>query len=170
MPWENTGNLNTRKPLNIRPSQHPSRICCINGWQEPITRSLQLPRIPVTAFSQTDLFLVWIYHEFRSPQEPQRPIAITNTTNVDMSTWCRHVHVRPHCFIPIKACSFRLEMAYFARKISKNRLVCKNAVALAYYGSCRYLVMVVRQCIFLWHDGIKELCNGFSWYSMKYST
>ena len=27
-------------------------------YQEPITRSLQLPHIPVTAFSQTDLFLV----------------------------------------------------------------------------------------------------------------
>jgi len=26
-------------------------------------------------------------------------------------------------------------------KIAKNRLVCKNAVALAYYGSCRLLVM-----------------------------
>ena len=26
--------------------------------QEPITRSLQLPHIPVTAFSQTELFLV----------------------------------------------------------------------------------------------------------------
>ena len=30
---------------------------------------------------------------------------------------------------------------YFVGKISKNRLVCKNAVALAYYGSCRLLVM-----------------------------
>ena len=29
----------------------------------------------------------------------------------------------------------------FAGKISKNRLVCKNAVTLAYYGSCRLLVM-----------------------------
>ena len=28
--------------------------------EEPNTRSLQLPHIPVTAFSQTDLFLVWI--------------------------------------------------------------------------------------------------------------
>ena len=37
--------------------------------------------------------------------------------------------------------SCRLELAYFAGKISKNRLVCKNAVALAYYGSCRLLVM-----------------------------
>ena len=27
-------------------------------YQEPITRSLQLPHIHVTAFSQTDLFLV----------------------------------------------------------------------------------------------------------------
>ena len=35
----------------------------------------------------------------------------------------------------------RLELAYFAGKISKTRLVCKNAVALAYYGSCRPLVM-----------------------------
>ena len=47
--------------------------------QEPITRSLQLPHIPVMAFSQTDLFLVLIYLEFRFPQEPQWPIAITST-------------------------------------------------------------------------------------------
>ena len=58
-----------------------------------------------------------------------------------MSTLCRHVHVRPHCFMLIEACSCRLELAYFAGKISKNRLFCKNAVALAYYGSCRLLVM-----------------------------
>ena len=29
--------------------------------------------------SQTDLFLLWIYLEFKTPQEPQRPIAITST-------------------------------------------------------------------------------------------
>ena len=58
-----------------------------------------------------------------------------------MSTWRRHVHVRPHCFILTEACSCRLELAYFVGKISKNRPVCKNAVALAYYGSCRLLVM-----------------------------
>ena len=39
-------------------------------------------------------------------------------------------------FILSEACSCRLELAYFVRKIStKNRLVCKNAVALAYYES-----------------------------------
>ena len=54
---------------------------------------------------------------------------------------CRHVHVRPHCFTLTKACSCRLELTYITGKISKNRLVCKNAVALAYYGSCRLLVM-----------------------------
>ena len=54
---------------------------------------------------------------------------------------CRHVHVRPHCFILTEVCLCRLELAYFAGKIPKNRLVCKNAVALAYYGSCRFLVM-----------------------------
>ena len=30
----------------------------IQQYQEPITRSLQLPHIPVTAFSRTDLFSV----------------------------------------------------------------------------------------------------------------
>ena len=54
---------------------------------------------------------------------------------------CRHVHVRPHCFPLTEACLCRLELAYLAGKISKKRLVCKNAVALAYYGSCRLLVM-----------------------------
>ena len=57
-----------------------------------------------------------------------------------MSTWCRHIHVRPHCFILTEACSWKLVLAYFAGKISKNRLVCTYAVALAYYGSCRLLV------------------------------
>ena len=42
--------------------------------QEPITRRVQLPHIPVTAFSHTDLFLVWIYRELtRTPQQPQWP-------------------------------------------------------------------------------------------------
>ena len=34
--------------------------------QEPITWNLQLSHIPVIAFSQTDLFLVWVYLKFRS--------------------------------------------------------------------------------------------------------
>ena len=54
---------------------------------------------------------------------------------------CRHFHLRPHCIILTEACSRRLELANFAGKISKNRLVCKNAVVLAYYGSRRLLVM-----------------------------
>ena len=51
-----------------------------NARQEPITRSLQLPHIPVAAYSQTDLFLVWIYLEFRSGP------AGTSVTN------CNHKH------------------------------------------------------------------------------
>ena len=58
---------------------------------------------------------------------------------------CRHVHVRLYCFILTEACSCTLELAYFAGKIGKNRPVCKNAVALAYYGSCRLLVKVAPQ-------------------------
>ena len=38
--------------------------------------------------------------------------------NVDMSTWCRHVYVRPHCLTLPEACSWRVELAYFAGKIS----------------------------------------------------
>ena len=115
-----------------------------NLFQEPITRSLQQPHIPVTAFSQTDLFLVWIYLEFRSPREPQWPIAITSTD------YRRHVYERPHCFNLTEACSCGLVLAYFARKISKNILVCKNAVSVAYCGSCRLLVM--GSCLFEWCD------------------
>ena len=44
---------------------------------------------------------------------------------------------RTHCFILTEACSCRLELAYFTGK----KMVCKNAVAFAYYGSGRLLVM-----------------------------
>ena len=106
--------------------------------QEPITRSVQLTHIPVTAFSQTNLFLVWIYAWIQIPTET----SVTNCNHKHaLMLTCRHVHVRPHCFILTEACSCRLELEYFAEKISKNRLVCKNAVTLAYYESCRLLVM-----------------------------
>ena len=45
--------------------------------QEPITWSLQLPCIFVTAFSQTSLFLVWIYREQGLPTRAHRPIKIS---------------------------------------------------------------------------------------------
>ena len=68
--------------------------------------------------------------------------SVTNCNrNNGLILTCRHVHVRPHCFMLTEACSCRLELAYFAGKMSKNRLVCKNVVALAYHGSCRLLVM-----------------------------
>ena len=56
------------------------------------------------------------------PHKPQWPIAITSTDqcwHVDMPKWCWHVHTRLHCFILTKACSCRLEQAYFARKYLK---------------------------------------------------
>ena len=52
---------------------------------------------------------------------------------------CRHEAAL--FLILTEACSCALELVYFAGKISKNRLVCENAVTLAYYGSCRLLVM-----------------------------
>ena len=49
--------------------------------------------------------------------------------------------MRPQGFILTDKSSCRLKLAYFAGKIPKNSLVYKNVVALAYYGSCRLLVM-----------------------------
>ena len=45
--------------------------------QEPITWSLQLLHIFVTAFSQTSLFSVWIYRELGFPTRAHRPIKIS---------------------------------------------------------------------------------------------
>ena len=77
-----------------------------------------------------------------------------------MSTWCRNVHVSPHCSFLTEACSCRLEVAYFAGKISKNRLVCKNAVALAHYGSCRLQVM--GSCFYIRPSFLKSNTPFFS--------
>ena len=49
-----------------------------------------------------------------------------------------------HCFILTEACSCTLELAYFTGKIAKNRLVCKNAVALAYYVILDFCLMKTR--------------------------
>ena len=104
--------------------------------QELITRSLQLPLISVMAFSQTDLFFSLNLSRIQIPTGA----SVTNC-NHKHGLMLRHVQVRLHCSFLTEACSCTLEMAYFAGKIAKNRLVCKNAVALAYYGSCRLLVM-----------------------------
>ena len=89
--------------------------------------------------------MIYFQFKFIANSDPHRNLSnhlqTQARTNVDMSTWCRHVHMRPHCFILIKACSCRLELAYFVGKISKIRLVRKNDVALAYYGSCWLQVM-----------------------------
>ena len=63
-------------------------------------------------------------------------------TNVDMSTWCRHVHgSEAALFYPYRSVLMQAGTGLFRGKSIQNRLVCKNAIALAYYGSCRLLVM-----------------------------
>ena len=59
--------------------------------------------------------------------------------NVDMSTCSREAALFDLYERVLMCCE--LELGFFAVKKSKNRLVCKNAVVLAYYGSCRFLVM-----------------------------
>ena len=55
----------------------------------PITRSLQLPHFPVTAFSQTDLFLVWINVEgtLVTNCNHKHELMLTCRHDVDMFTW-----------------------------------------------------------------------------------
>ena len=66
---------------------------------------------------------------------PDHLVMLACRHDADMLTWGRIV-------LSLSKCPHHgLELAYFAGKISKNRLVCKNVVALAYYGSCRLLVM-----------------------------
>ena len=72
----------------------------IKSWQEPITRSLQLPHIAVVAFSQTDLFLVWIYLEF-SMTSTGTSMSNCNLKHGRLSTYCRHVHVHQLFFLPL---------------------------------------------------------------------
>ena len=106
--------------LNLRHQHTPNE-----HHQESITRSLQLPHILVTAFSQTDLFLV--LNLFRIQLPTGTSVTNCNHKHALMLT-CRHVHVRPHCFILTEASWYRLELAFFAGKTSKNTLVCKSAL------------------------------------------
>ena len=62
-------------------------------------------------------------------------LMLTCRHDVDMFTWGRIVLSSP------KRAYVDWNWPIWREKISKNRLVCKNAVALAYYGSCRLLVM-----------------------------
>ena len=110
-------------------------IWSVRFSQEPITRSLQLPHIPVRAFSQTNLFLDF---EFISNSDPYRNLSNqlqsqARTNIVIMSTCSSEV-----LSLPKRA---RVDRPSLREKLSKNRLVCKNAVALAYYGSCRLQAM-----------------------------
>ena len=68
-------------------------------------------------FHRPIYFKLEFISKFRSPQELQWQSEAR--TYFDMPTWCRHVHVRPHCFILIEACSCTLELTYFAVKYLK---------------------------------------------------
>ena len=50
----------------------------------------------------------------------------------------------------------------FQWKISKNRLVCKNAVALTYYGSCKLQVIGYCQYTFTEKKHLTHFCQIFS--------
>ena len=63
----------------------------------------------ITAFSQTDLFLVLIYREFRPPQEPQWLI----TGTVLIFNWCHHFTGRSDALLMWGKPFFPLPMRYY---------------------------------------------------------
>ena len=66
-----------RHQIVVRTSvAHSAIVFCF--WRHLWSGAWQLP-IFLPRRLLTDLFLVWIYLEFRSPQEPQWPIAATST-------------------------------------------------------------------------------------------
>ena len=81
---------------------------------------------PVKVLSQTDIFLAWIYLEFT--------FSVTN---------CNHKQGLVHAlFNPYRSVLMYTGTGlYRGKKISKNWLVGNYTVALAYYASCRILVM-----------------------------
>ena len=115
------------------------------GNVERLWISITLGRSPSPGACNYPIFLSWRFHKpifFSLNLSIPTGTSVTNCNHRHgLMFTCRHVHVRPHCFILTEAYSCRLELAYFAVKISKNRLVCKNAVVMAYYGSCRLLVL-----------------------------
>ena len=88
---------------------------------------------------------IYFYFEFIPNSDPHRNLsdqllsqAQTNvdmSTDVDMFTWGRIVLSLP------KRAHVDWNKPISQEKYLKNRLVCKNAVAFAYYGSCRLLVI-----------------------------
>ena len=76
---------------------------------------------------------------------------------IDMWTSCRHVHVRPHFFtltagahVTQARCSClvcRLDWNWPISREKHLKIVCKNALALTYYESCRLLVMGSWPCV-----------------------
>ena len=79
---------------------------------------------------EKERYSVHLYKKSKRKKLPKAPQMVKTTLTLDV------LDVLLTC-----PCSCRLELAYFAGKIFKNRLVCKNVVALAYYGSCRLLAM-----------------------------
>ena len=90
-----------------------------------ITRRLQLPHIPVTAFSLTDLFLVWICHEFRSPQGTHSPVAIAGMD------WCWHVDIFTwECSVHMCLVHFRFVSSFVFKEIwSSYQEITKSAIS-----------------------------------------
>ena len=75
---QSSRNLVPRAHVSFGADQKTRGLWERDWWQEPITGKMQLPHIPVTVLSQTDLLLVWIYREFRTPREPMWPITSTD--------------------------------------------------------------------------------------------
>ena len=115
----------------------------INGYQEAITRSLQLPHIPVTEYSADRSIFSLNLSRIQiltgtSVTNCNHKYGLMSTCQSDVDMFTRR---EAALFYPYRSVLMQTGIGLFCGKISENRLVCKNAVALAYYESCRLLVM-----------------------------
>ena len=109
------------KPQNV------SLFCMCTCRSPSLGACTSVPHISVTAFSQTDLFLVWTYHDSIPPQEPHWPIS----SSVINLNWRHHLNGRwkrqTAIFFFTNARSCKRKWHNSPEKKPKNRRVCKNA-------------------------------------------
>ena len=138
----NKSNWHTRTPTNPLscPASWPNKL----GWQgfitdinfdDPASVSGRSPSPGACSYlislSRRFHRPIYFWFKFISSSDPRRNLSdqlqSQARTNVDMSTLCRRIHVRPHIVLSLpKRAHVDWNWPLSREKKSKNRLVCKN--------------------------------------------
>ena len=112
------------------------KVNAIKCGQEPISRSLQLPHIPVTVFSQTASIFSLNLSRIQIPTG-------TSVTNCNLKHGLMSICSREAAlFYPYQSVFMQTGTGLFrGKKYLRIHWSVKMGVALAYYESCRLLVI-----------------------------